>query len=79
MSSVPKHLLSVVESDVTQRETCLATVAGFPTSRLKVDQGTRMLNQPHLCVLFAVQSEAADGVAVFDGRGPPGALQTETH
>lgn len=38
-----------------------------------------MLNEPHLCVLFVVQSEAADGVAVFDGRGPPGALETETH
>lgn len=38
-----------------------------------------MLNGAHLCVLPAVQREAADGLAVLDGRGSPGALETETH
>lgn len=36
------------------------------------------LNGSHLCVLLAVQREAADGFAVFDGRGSPGALEAET-
>lgn len=37
-----------------------------------------MLSGSHLCVLLAVEREAADGVAVFDGRGSPGALEAET-
>lgn len=71
-------LLSAVERRNTAVDVSCTCFRSGHRSGLKVDQGTRMLKDPHLRVLFVVQSEAADGVSVFDGRGTPGALETET-
>lgn len=36
------------------------------------------VNESHLSVLFAIQSKAADGLTVPDGRGSRRALQTKS-